>query len=84
MIRFYSFACTCMAFMAPGIALYVYLKHLQRFVRHFLGPLQLHFVNPCPSDADCAVTANRKDRRIETDIFFSRQAGFGDKNQTDL
>ena len=55
---------TCMAFMAPGIALYVCLKHLQRFVWHFLGPLQLHFVNPCPSDADCAVTADRKDTDV--------------------
>ena len=34
---------------------------LQRLVSHFGGPLQLHFLNPCPSDADCTVTVDHKD-----------------------
>ena len=28
------------------------------------GPLLLHFVNSCPPDADCAVTADRKDTDV--------------------
>ena len=55
-------------------------KHLQRFVWHFWGPLQLHFVNLCSPHVDCAVTADRKDtdlsRRISSQ-FWSSVSSFG-------
>ena len=58
-----SFACTGVASMAPGTAHYFCLKAFAALLQ-FLGPLQLHFINSCPPDADCAVTADRRDTDV--------------------